>query len=1074
MSFGLAEYSGETAYSAYLTTTTGHPGVTFVAATGDNGSPGTWPACSANVAAVGGTSLYVSGLNYVSESGWSGSGGGISQYITQPSWQNGVVTQSTTKRTIPDVSLTADPNTGVPIYNTYDFAGSPWAQYGGTSLACPMWAGLLAIAAQGRALAGLTALDGATQTLPGLYQLGADNFRDITTGNNGFAAGPGYDLVTGRGTPIASMLINNLIGVGSISGMLYEDRNGTGARDAGDMPVAGATVFLDSNDNGVLDLGVVTSAASTDVPKNINYGTTGVTSNLTVSGISGPITDVNVTVSISHGRMSDLTVYLIGPDNTTVALFAGLSGSNMTNAVFDDQAAGDIASGSAPYSGTFRPSPGLLAAFNGKAGSAVNGTWKLKVVDGVVSQSGTITGWSITLTSGAERATITNSDGTYSLDGVVYGSQKVRVSATEYVPVAPVTGRELTVGGNIAGQDFSISLLNSISGVVFLDANHNNVLDAGETGLAGCVVYVDANGNGAREADEVWQMTAASGSYSLAGLVGGANQVRIEAPSGYLTTLPSGGMYLVNLASGTAVNGRNFGLAEGGSVMGSVFIDKNGNGQFDTDEEGLSGWAVYLDINSDEVWNPEEPSRQTGVGGAYAFSALAPGTYSVRVVAQEGFVASGLSGSQRSVLVSWGAVANGIDFGQQAIVVDQSPPSGTIQPVHPDLVSGLVETVDMVFSEPVFGLDSTSLSLTRDGFSVPMPGVVIGTVDQTHFTVGNLAAFTELPGRYVLAINGTGIVDGAGNPLSGMPTQTWHNTMLGGTEEADHVTISLNAADPTLADVVVEGGAAFQFRPGNLPFLQARLGDGDDILTVDFSGGNPLPTGGVFFDGGPGENLLRTRSPAGSDVIRAESGRLLFNGTAIELVDVGSVVLEAEDGLDSLTVAAGTTLRLGLLPHGALWVGQLNIEATATLDLGNNSLVLSSGGSFALAAIVQAIVNGRDGLPGPKLVGTSAAARPTALAPLDNRTTRLETWNGLPLGGAFDQIIVKRTYAGDTNMDGQVTQLDLFNVVANQGKANAGWPAGDVNLDGLVDLSDLQMVLGNMGAGAGGIGNERL
>ena len=76
-----------------------------------------------------------------------------------------------------------------------------------------MWAGLVAIADQFRAAAGLPPLDGPTQTLPRLYQLSAADFHDVTAGNNGFAAGAGYDLATGRGTPVANLLVQDLAGV---------------------------------------------------------------------------------------------------------------------------------------------------------------------------------------------------------------------------------------------------------------------------------------------------------------------------------------------------------------------------------------------------------------------------------------------------------------------------------------------------------------------------------------------------------------------------------------------------------------------------------------------------------------------------------------------------------------------------------------------------------------------------------------------------------------------------------------------------------------------------------------------
>ncbi len=237
MSWGGSEFSGETTYdSTYFSTPSGHVGaggvaggVTFLASTGDSGaySSGTtkavqYPAISPNVVAVGGTTLNVSGNTYFGESGWGngtssassgGAGGGISSYESQPAYQGGVVTQSTTRRTTPDISIDANPSSGVPIYDSYDFgATTPWVPgyEGGTSLACPMWAALIALTDQDRASAGLGSLDGATQTLPRLYHLPSSDFHDVTTGNNGYAAGAGYDLVTGIGSPVGNTLVPDL------------------------------------------------------------------------------------------------------------------------------------------------------------------------------------------------------------------------------------------------------------------------------------------------------------------------------------------------------------------------------------------------------------------------------------------------------------------------------------------------------------------------------------------------------------------------------------------------------------------------------------------------------------------------------------------------------------------------------------------------------------------------------------------------------------------------------------------------------------------------------------------------
>lgn len=215
MSWGGGEFSGETTYDTYFTTPAGHGGVAFFASSGDTGAPTSYPSVSPNVVSVGGTSLRLSTGKYGSESGWSGSGGGVSAYESQPSYQNGVVTQSTTRRTNPDVAYDSDPSTGFAVYDSFsNGTASPWSQFGGTSAAAPQWAALTAIVDQGRALQGLGALDGRTQLLPAIYTLAAGDFHDVTTGGStgspSYAASTGYDLVTGRGTPIANLVITDL------------------------------------------------------------------------------------------------------------------------------------------------------------------------------------------------------------------------------------------------------------------------------------------------------------------------------------------------------------------------------------------------------------------------------------------------------------------------------------------------------------------------------------------------------------------------------------------------------------------------------------------------------------------------------------------------------------------------------------------------------------------------------------------------------------------------------------------------------------------------------------------------
>jgi hypothetical protein len=213
LSWGSAEFPAEGSYDYHFTTPAGHAGVTFVASSGDNGgrSGPVWPAVSPSVLGVGGTSLNLLNGNYSYETGWAGSGGGVSAYLAEPAFQVGA--QSSGRRTSPDVGFDANPATGFSVYDSYGTGGTHWFVLGGTSAGAPQWAALFAIANQGRALAGRAPLDGRSQTLPAVYALPASDFHDILSGTTSAgAARAAYDLLTGRGTPRANLVIGALVG----------------------------------------------------------------------------------------------------------------------------------------------------------------------------------------------------------------------------------------------------------------------------------------------------------------------------------------------------------------------------------------------------------------------------------------------------------------------------------------------------------------------------------------------------------------------------------------------------------------------------------------------------------------------------------------------------------------------------------------------------------------------------------------------------------------------------------------------------------------------------------------------
>ena len=148
--------------------------ITFIASSGDDGSPGKYPAYSPSVLAVGGTKLTSATGSQYQETSWSGSGGGISQMNRNRPFNLRLAFQATTDVRSRMFRLTA---IHVPVSmcttpTMPDFGGSVWQIGGGTSLGAPCWAGLMAIVNQGRqAEPGGAPLDGPSQTLPALYSI---------------------------------------------------------------------------------------------------------------------------------------------------------------------------------------------------------------------------------------------------------------------------------------------------------------------------------------------------------------------------------------------------------------------------------------------------------------------------------------------------------------------------------------------------------------------------------------------------------------------------------------------------------------------------------------------------------------------------------------------------------------------------------------------------------------------------------------------------------------------------------------------------------------------------------------
>ncbi|GAC1636740.1 MAG: hypothetical protein NVS4B11_39320 [Ktedonobacteraceae bacterium] len=223
-------------------------GITVLASSGDSGaavlicSGGFFtegqgvnlPASDPLVTSVGGTTLdaTVGTGKYIAETTWNEdnagagtTGGGVSTLFPVPSYQKGIA--GLTGRGVPDVAFDADPLTGVPV--VFSLQGVTLiVPVGGTSVGSPAWAAVVALANQ-HAGKRLGFLNDAVYSLLASKSY-TNGFHDITTGNNtvtiiefdpitgklipvvipGYNAGPGWDAVTGAGTPKANALVSLL------------------------------------------------------------------------------------------------------------------------------------------------------------------------------------------------------------------------------------------------------------------------------------------------------------------------------------------------------------------------------------------------------------------------------------------------------------------------------------------------------------------------------------------------------------------------------------------------------------------------------------------------------------------------------------------------------------------------------------------------------------------------------------------------------------------------------------------------------------------------------------------------
>ncbi len=577
-------------------------------------------------------------------------------------------------------------------------------------------------------------------------------------------------------------------------------------------------------------------------------------------------------------------------------------------------------------------------------------------------------------TAGAVLSTaVTNGFGHYSFGSLPAGSFTVRID-TSTLPTETTTATAdpdlvlddrttvaLPAGGSVATADFGYQPLGSIGDTVFADDDGDGTQGGTEPGLSGVTVEL-LDGAGALIAST---STDSSGSYSFTGLTTGTHGIRIvigSLPSD--TTTPTterdpvlDGVTSVLLGPGESVSDADFGFQPVGAIGDTVFADHDGDGVQDPGEPGLAGVSVELEDAAGSVI----ATTVTGPSGAYSFTALPAGTYTVRVdtatlpadTVTPTADRDGLFDATTTVTLAAGSSLLDVDFGFR--------PLGSIgDTVFADGDGDGAQDI----GEP--GLAGVALDLL-DG---------AGTVlDSTTTDSGGGYRFDGLPaGDYRVRVD-----------ASTLPTNTR-------TQTADPDGVPDDATDVTLAAGAAVVTADFGYRPlGSIGDTVFADHDGDGILdgtepglggvTVELrnAGGGLIDSTVTDASGRYGFDGLIARDY----VVRVDPSTLPTN-TTTPTVDRDAVA----DGRTSLSLAAGETVTdvdFGFRPLGS--IGDLvfaDLDGDGVLDPGEPGIagvtvdrVDAAGTTVGSTVTDGSGVYGFDALPaGDHVIRVVAASLP--------------------------------------------------------------------------------------------------
>jgi hypothetical protein len=386
-------------------------------------------------------------------------------------------------------------------------------------------------------------------------------------------------------TDVANLNFGNFT-LTTIGGVVFQDNNGNGSKDAGDNGLLGWTIDLDLNADGVVDQTAVSDASGNYSFPNLRPGIY----RIREEGQTGWLQTTTNPNDITNTS---------GVDHTTVN-FGNFQLITIAGTVFNDQTGNGVLDGSDA----------------GLAG------WK---VDLDMNADGTV-----------DSTVVTDGSGHYSFPSLKPGTYRIRVEGqTGWLTTNTPADIVAQSGQNQTSVNLGVFQQFTLSGTVYFDANANGKQDTGENGLQGWMVFLDTNGNGTLDSGEPSTLSDANGKFSFANLGPGTYKVREVVQTGWAQTSATP----TDIVGQSGLNQvASFGNYQVIDISGQVYNDLNGNGSKQAGETGLQGWTVFLDTNANGKLDPGEPSTTSDNSGNFDLKVAISGSVRLAEVVQSGFV----------------------------------------------------------------------------------------------------------------------------------------------------------------------------------------------------------------------------------------------------------------------------------------------------------------------------------------------------------------------------------------------------------------------------------------------------